>query len=173
MRAGGGWLYEGGIRAPLIVSWPGVTRAGSESDEPVISMDLFPTLLEMTGLKLSPDQHQDGVSMVPLLTESGDLERQAIFWHYPHYLAGNTRTGAVRAGDYKLIDWFEDDRLELYNLAEDIGEVNDLALKRPKSCASCSEDGGERRMPGCPHPTRSGHLRVDADLRDLRQWRQW
>ena len=139
LRAGKGWLYEGGIRAPLIVSWPGVTRAGSESDEPVISMDLFPTLLEMAGLKLSPDQHQDGVSLVPLLTESSDWERQAIFWHYPHYLAGNTPTGAVRAGDYKLIEWFEDDRVELYNLAEDIGEVNDLATQMPEKTEELRE----------------------------------
>ena len=131
LRAGKGWLYEGGIRAPLMVSWPGVVRGGSENDEPVISMDLFPTLLEMAVLKLLPDQHQDGTSLVPLLTESGDLEREAIFWHYPHYLAGNSPSGAVRAGDYKLIEWFEDDRVELYNLAEDIGEANDLASRLP------------------------------------------
>ena len=128
LRAGKGWLYEGGIRAPLIVSWPGVTRGGSENDEPIVSMDLFPTMLEMAGL-----------SMVPLLNESGDLERDAIFWHYPHYLAGNTPSGAVRSGDYKLIEWFEDDRVELYNLADDIGEVNDLAILLPEKTEELRE----------------------------------
>ncbi len=139
LRAGKGWLYEGGIRVPLIVSWPGVTRGGSESDEPVISTDLFPTMLEMAGLKPRPDQHQDGVSIVPLLTDSGSLEREAIFWHYPHYLAGNTPTGAVRAGNYKLIEWFEDDHVELYDLAEDIGEANDLATRMPQKTEQLRE----------------------------------
>ena len=157
LRAGKGWLYEGGIRAPLIVSWPGVTRGGSENEEPVISMDLFPTMLEMAGLKLRPDQHQDGVSMVPLLTESGDLGRDAIFWHYPHYLAGNTPSGAVRAGDYKLIEWFEDDRVELYNLAEDIGEVHDLTIPLPDKTEQLRESlqkwrkEADARMP-TPNP---------------------
>jgi arylsulfatase A-like enzyme len=128
LRAGKGWLYEGGIREPMIIKWPGVVRPGSTCSEVVTSTDFYPTMLQMAGLPLKPEQHLDGVSLVPLLKNEGRLNREAIYWHYPHYHgSGNRPSGAVRAGDYKLIEWYEDDSIELYNLKNDIGEKHNLA----------------------------------------------
>jgi arylsulfatase A-like enzyme/L-ascorbate metabolism protein UlaG (beta-lactamase superfamily) len=136
LRAGKGWLYEGGIREPMIIKWPGVTRAGSVCHEPVISTDFYPTMLEMAGLALRPLQHVDGVSLVPLLEGGLSLGRKAIYWHYPHYSnQGGGPAGAVRAGDFKLIESYEDNRLELYNIRQDVGEKNDLAAKMPEKAA--------------------------------------
>ena len=136
LRAGKGWLYEGGIREPMIVKWPGVVRDGSTCGEPVTSTDFYPTMLEMAGLPPKPEQHVDGVSLVPLLKQRGKPQRKAIYWHYPHYHgSGSKPSGAVRAGDYKLIEWYEDNSVELYNLKDDIGEKNDLAAKMPEKAA--------------------------------------
>ncbi|UCC96526.1 MAG: sulfatase [Phycisphaerales bacterium] len=136
LRAGKGWLYEGGIREPMIIKWPGVVRPGSLCSEPVTSTDFYPTMLQMAGLPLKPKQHVDGVSLVPLLRGKRKLKRQAIYWHYPHYHgSGNKPSGAVRAGDYKLIEWYGDNSVELYNLKNDIGEKDDLAVKMPVKAA--------------------------------------
>ena len=133
LRAGKGWLYEGGIREPMIIKWSGFVKANSECDVPVTSTDFYPTMLEMAGLQLKPEQHTDGKSLVPLLKQNGDLSREAIFWHYPHYHgSGSKPSAAVRAGDYKLIEWFEDGSVELYNLKNDIGEKNNLTEKMPQ-----------------------------------------
>ncbi|MBL7106172.1 MAG: sulfatase [Phycisphaerae bacterium] len=135
LRAGKAWLYEGGIREPMIVKWPSVVKESSVCNQPVISTDFYPTILEMAGLKQRPSQHLDGVSLVPLLKGNGNgkLDREAIFWHYPHYHSlGNTPAGAVRSGDYKLIEFYEDFNVELYNLKDDIGEKNNLAEKMPQ-----------------------------------------
>jgi arylsulfatase A-like enzyme len=116
----------------LIVKWPEVVEAGSQCSVPVTSPDFYPTLLEMAGLDLMPDQHCDGVSLVPLLKGGDSLDREAIFWHYPHYGNQGGRPGSsVRSGDYKLIEFFEDGRVELYNLREDIGEAHNLAQAKP------------------------------------------
>ena len=126
-------MYEGGIREPMIIRWPGVTRPGSTCDAPVISTDFYPTLLEMAGLPLRPQQHLDGCSLVPLLSKRATLEREALFWHYPHYgNQGGAPGGAVRAGDWKLIEWYEDGKLELYNLKQDLSEQHDLADQHPE-----------------------------------------
>lgn len=136
LRAGKGWLYEGGIREPLIVKWPGVVTPGSICSEPVLSTDFFPTMLEMAGLGQRPNQHQDGLSLVPLLKQDGSVDRNALFWHFPHYHgSGNRPSGAVRAGDYKLVEWFEDGQVELYNLSDDIGESRDLSDSMPAKTA--------------------------------------
>ncbi|MCK4292870.1 MAG: sulfatase-like hydrolase/transferase [Planctomycetes bacterium] len=136
LRAGKGWLYEGGIREPMIIKWPGVVKPGNLCSEPVTSTDFYPTMLEMAGLPLRPKQHVDGVSLVPLLKGKGKLKRKAIYWHYPHYHgSGNRPSGAVRAGDYKLIEWYENGAVELYNLRDDIGEKHDLAKKMPEKAA--------------------------------------
>lgn len=133
LRGGKGWLYEGGIREPYLIRWPGVTRPGSVCDVPVVSMDFYPTILDIAGLPLRPEQHLDGVSLVPLLKQEGDLARDALFWHYPHYSnQGGIPGGAIRVGDYKLIERFEDGRVHLYNLADDIGERHDLAEQMPE-----------------------------------------
>ena len=133
LRAGKGYLYEGGIREPLLIKWPGVTKPGSVSTVPVCSVDFYPTILAMADVKLQPGQVIDGVSLVPLLKQTGGLEREALYWHYPHYSnQGGKPGGAVRRGDLKLIEFYEDGKLELYNLRDDIGEANDLAAKMPE-----------------------------------------
>ena len=132
LRAGKGHVYEGGIRVPMIVCWPGVIKPGSVSSEPVSSVDFYPTILEMAGIQGDPNHNAevDGASLVPLLKGTGSPDREAIFWHYPHYSPqGGVPAAAVRQGDYKLLEFYEDDRLELYNLAEDIREKNNLADK--------------------------------------------
>lgn len=127
LRAGKGWLYEGGIRVPVIVRAPGVTKPGHESNEVVISTDFMPTILDLADLPPIPDQHQDGISLVPAL--SGEkLDRDTVYWHYPHYGNQGGRPGSVlRQGPWKLIDWHGDTELELYNLREDVGEQENLA----------------------------------------------
>jgi arylsulfatase A-like enzyme len=128
LRAGKGWVYEGGIREPMIVRWPGKTKPGSTCAVPVISTDFYPTMLEMARMKLRPKQHCDGVSIVPLLKGEKSLNRKAIYWHYPHrHGSGSVPSAAVRCGDWKLIEWYGDKRIELFNLADDIGETKDLA----------------------------------------------
>jgi len=137
LSEGKGWMYEGGTREPLIVKWPGATVPGSVCSVPVTSPDFYPTMLEMAGLPLMPLQHTDGVSIAPLLRGGGELAREAIFWHYPHYgNQGGTPGCSVRAGDYKLIEFFEDGRLELYNLRDDIEEDRNLAAAEPDIVAS-------------------------------------
>lgn len=133
LRAGKGWLYEGGIREPMIIKWPGVARPGGLCREPVISTDFYPTLLEIAGLPRCPDQHKDGVSLVPLLRGARQLGRRALYWHYPHYSPqGGAPSSAVRMGDYKLIEFYENNHIELYDLKKDIGEKHDLAAEMPK-----------------------------------------
>ena len=131
-REGKGHLYEGGIREPLIVRWPGVVQPGSVCRVPVSSIDFQPTMLEMAGCALKAGQAVDGESLVPVLKQAGQLKRDAIYWHYPHYSPqGGKPSSVVRCGDYKLIRFYEDSHTELYNLAEDVGEQNDLADKMP------------------------------------------
>lgn len=131
LRGGKGWLYEGGIREPMIILAPGLTKAGSTCDTPVISTDFYPTLLEIAGQSLPPQQQVDGMSLVPLL-KSKPLDRGPIFWHYPHYgNQGGAPGGAVRDGDWKLIEWYEGG-IELYNLANDLEEKHDLASQNPE-----------------------------------------
>ena len=122
-------FYEGGIRVPLIIKWPGITTPGSVSDVPVISNDIYPTLLEMAGLPLIPEQHIDGLSLVPLLKEEGDLERDALYWHFPHYAS---MCNVVRYKDWKLIESLEDGSVELFDLKNDLGEQHELSGANPE-----------------------------------------
>lgn len=140
LRAGKGWLYEGGIREPYLVRWPGVTKPGSVCDVPVISTDFYPTMLDIAGLPAKPKQHLDGVSLVPLLKGGEKLEREALYWHYPHYSnQGGFPGAAIRMGDWKLLERFEDGRVHLHNLKDDLGEKNDLAKKHPERVAKMRE----------------------------------
>jgi arylsulfatase A-like enzyme len=132
LRAGKGWLYEGGIRVPFVIRWTGVVQAGREIPDPAMTTDLFPTLLDLAGLPLQPAHHVDGISLGPLLRGSEFGEDRALFWHFPHYHgSGNRPSGAIRSGDFKLVEWFEDGRVELYDLASDPGEEDDLARRMP------------------------------------------
>jgi arylsulfatase A-like enzyme len=133
LRGGKGWMYEGGIREPMMIKWPGSGSEGSLSDVPVISTDFYPTILEITGLEAIPGQHMDGVSIAPLLTGNGNLQERPLFWHYPHYSNQGGKPGAaIRLRDFKLIEYFDPGWVELYNLAEDLGEKNNLAEKMPE-----------------------------------------
>jgi arylsulfatase A-like enzyme len=135
LRVGKGSCYEGGVRVPLIVYWPNVTKPGSESDVPTITMDIFPTLLEMTGQKLDAGAVCDGESLVPVLRDGETLTERPLFWHYPHYQhyqeGGTTPYSAIRRGDHKLIEFLADGKVELYNIKDDIGETKDLAASNP------------------------------------------
>jgi len=143
LRGGKGMLYEGGIRVPLVVRWPGVVKPNSRCDVPVIGVDFFPTIMEIAGIKKSVNQPIDGMSIVPLLKGEKTLKRDALFWHFPAYLQGKAEgardpyfrtrpAAAIRMGNWKLIEYFEDGALELYNLKDDIGEQNNLVSKFPE-----------------------------------------
>jgi arylsulfatase A-like enzyme len=122
-------LREGGIRVPMIVRWPGKIKAGSRCEFPLISNDFYPTILDMLDMPLIPGKHCDGMSFKPiLLGEKGSIDRQAIYWHYPH----SRFEGAIRMGDYKLVHFYKTGKSELYDLRKDIGELNDLSEKEPK-----------------------------------------
>jgi len=145
LRGSKGMLYEGGIRVPMAVRWPGVAAPGSVCEEPVIGIDLYPTLLEATKTKRPAKAQLDGSSLIPLLKDAeARLFRPALYWHFPAYLQGSTRrhgpfrttpSGAVRMGDWKLIEYFDDGTLELYNLTKDMGETSNLAKQQPKQTA--------------------------------------
>ena len=131
LRKEKGYLYEGGIRVPLIMRWPGKIEPGVISAEPVVSMDLYPTLLEVAGLEVPGEL--DGESLIPVLQSTGDLERDSLFFHYPNYAfhRGNRLGSAMRQGPYKLIENFDDGSLELYHLDEDMSEARNLAKADP------------------------------------------
>jgi arylsulfatase A-like enzyme len=139
LRAGKGTLYEGGIREPMIVRWPGVTEPGAVCDTPVISVDFFPTILDMAGVKPRV-KDVDGLSLVPLLKHRKPVHRHRLYWHYPHYHPGGAHpSGAVRDGDYKLIESYENGHVELYNLKTDISEADNLAEKMPEKARDLRE----------------------------------
>ena len=123
LRAGKGHLFEGGIREPLMIRWPGITRPGTLVDEPVSSIDFFPTICEAADV---PAGTVDGTSLLPIL-RGGRAAQRPLFWHYPHYSdQGGRPAGAVREGDWKLIEFYEDGRLELFHLVNDPGEQRNL-----------------------------------------------
>ncbi len=167
LRGGKGWLYEGGIREVFLIRWPGGTAPGSVCDEPVISTDFYPTILDLAGLPLKPEQHLDGVSLKGLLQEEESLKRDALYWHYPHYSnQGGIPGGAIRMGDWKLIERFEDGQVHLYHLKEDLGEKQDLAAKYPERVTAMRKQLHKwyqetdakflQAKPGGPQPWRPG-----------------
>jgi arylsulfatase A-like enzyme len=140
LRAGKGWLYEGGIREPMFIKWPGSVSQGRVSSVPVTSTDFYPTILEMADLDPMPEQHMDGISLVPLLTEASVPEQRPLFWHYPHYSNQGGKPGAaIRLGDYKLIEFFEFGDLELYDLKADPGESYDISEQMPEKVKEMGE----------------------------------
>ena len=133
LRAGKGWLYEGGIRVPLLIKGPGIDRPGRISDVPVVTTDLAATFMDLAGVEEAARKPLDGVSLLPLLRGQRMPEREAIFWHYPHYgNQGGSPGGAIRMRDWKLIEFYEDNRVELYDLKQDPGEQHDLTTREPR-----------------------------------------
>ncbi|MDA0346185.1 MAG: sulfatase [Verrucomicrobia bacterium] len=135
LRSGKGSLYEGGIRVPLIIRWPGVTKKSSQSDQLVHTADFYPTLLELAGLDGNEVHNKtvDGISLAPLLKRpTTTLERDTLYWHYPHYYQTTSPVSSIRQGKWKLLEFFEDKHLELYNLETDLGETQNLALEHPQ-----------------------------------------
>ena len=132
LRAGKGWMYEGGLRVPLVIRSPAVATPGAVCESYISSVDHYPTILDMAGLPPRPEQAVDGVSFAPLLRGEKGFQRGPIYWHYPHYgNQGGVPARAIRDGDWKFIEFFEDGRLELYNLADDLSEQRDLAQAEP------------------------------------------
>ena len=163
LRGSKGMLYEGGIRVPMIARWPGRVKAGTSCDVPVIGIDFYPTFLEIAGAPKPPGHILDGVSLVPLLTRRQALKRKSIFWHFPAYLEPYNKNqepwrmtpgGAVRQGDWKLIEFFEDGKVELYNLKDDISETNDLSKAKPEKTKELHRTLVEwRKSVNAPVPT--------------------
>jgi len=163
LRGSKGMLYEGGIRVPLVVRWPGRIEQGREIDTPVHGIDFLPTILEMAGVSIPVEDDVDGVSLLPLLGGEGAPARSTLYWHFPAYLQADqsvegpwrtTPVGAIRKGDWKLIEFFEDGRLELYNLRDDIGEEHDLADEMPEKVTELHADlVAWRRRVDAPVPT--------------------
>jgi len=142
LRANKGAYYEGGIRVPLIVKWPGVAQPGRVSAEPVTSTDLYPTLLAAAGQAPRPNQHRDGLNLQPVLAGSGSLGRAALYWHFPHYNEhpSSVPSSVIRKGSWKLIETFDPAGVELYNLADDLSEKNNLAAAQPTFAADLRRD---------------------------------
>jgi len=139
LRAGKGYQFEGGIREPYFIKVPGLTKGGEQCRTPVSGTDFYPTLLELAGLELRPDQHMDGLSLLPLLKGKSIPERNLI-WHYPHYgNQGGEPSSIIRKGDWKLIHYYEDEREELYNLLSDVEELSDVSEAHPERVKEMSE----------------------------------
>ncbi len=142
LRGAKGWFYEGGIREPLIINWPGKGESGTVCDVPVISVDFYPTILEMTGIPYnSGELVLDGKSLVPLVMGGNTLEDRALFWHFPHYSNHGQQSpcGVVRYGDYKLIEYYENFHVQLFNLKEDPSEQNNIAEENPEKVNELKE----------------------------------
>jgi arylsulfatase A-like enzyme len=132
LRSGKGYPYEGGIRVPLIIRWPDVVEAGSVCHVPVTSVDYFPTICEAAGVPLPADRVNDGLSLVPLLKQTGHLNRETIFWHFPHYRGRIVPYSIIRCGDWKLIKRYEGKTFELFDLKNDLSEKNDRCAEHPE-----------------------------------------
>lgn len=133
LRAGKGFCYEGGIRVPLVITGPEVASPGRSEDQPVVSMDFFPTILTLAGIG---HQENDGKSLLPVLIDQKKIDRDILFWHFPHYHGSGWVPGsALRKGDWKILIYYEDDRTELYNLANDPKEKTDVAAQNPELTA--------------------------------------
>lgn len=155
VRVGKGSAYEGGVRVPFIVKWPGVTKPGNTSDTPVWTGDIYATVLAGAGATPKPGQVIDGVNIRPLLDGSGKIDRDTIYWHYPHYHPGGaTPYSAIRHGDWRLVEFFEDGHVELYNLKDDPVEKIDLAKTMPEKAAELRQKlDAWRKQVGAQLPT--------------------
>jgi arylsulfatase A-like enzyme len=139
LRGGKGYQFEGGIREPYFIKVPWLDIAGKKSSVPVTGSDFYPTLLDLVGAGLKPEEHNDGVSLLPLLT-GGNIDERPLIWHYPHYgNQGGEPSSVIRLGDWKLIHYYEDGHEELYNLKNDLGETTSLTDTNPELAKQLSE----------------------------------
>jgi uncharacterized sulfatase len=174
LRGEKGGIYEGGVRVPLIVRWPGQVKPGSVCDTPVISTDFLPTLIEAAGINPPKEQIMDGTSLVPLLLGRGGVQRERIFLYFPDY-HHDFPGMAVRDGDYKLIESSEDGHIELYNLADDVGEQQNLVTTMPDKAAALTKRlhtwrealGAKQATPNPVYDPRRQHL-LDPDAEAVR-----
>ena len=159
LRAGKGWCYEGGIRVPLIIAGPEVANPGSVSEQPAVSMDYFTTILKLAGIN---HEQNDGINLVPLIKEEATIDRDVLFWHYPHYHGSAWKPGsALRKGDWKLVVHYEDNRIELFNLKNDPGETKDISGSNPEKLnelkklldRKLEETGGQMPQPNPDYVT--------------------
>lgn len=135
LRAGKGWLYEGGVRVPTIIRWPSVIKPGTVSKVAINSTDYYPTMLSIAGIGLRPKDHVDGYDLEPLLRDGKAPARKAFYWHYPHdHGAGNVPSGSILVGDYKLIQYFRSKKVELYKIDDDLSELRDISSQMPEKC---------------------------------------
>jgi arylsulfatase A-like enzyme len=177
LRSGKGSLYEGGTREPFIVRWPGQVKAGSSCNVPGIHVDIYPTLLELAGGKKPENYILDGESLVPLFKDgNAKLKREAIYQHFPGYLGAGENTwrttpvGLIQAGDWKLMEFFEDGRMELYNLKDDIGEQNNLAAKHPEKVKELhAKMIAWRKEVGAKMPTKNEPKAVSAEKTEAKK----
>ena len=174
LRGGKGFLYEGGIREPLIVCWPHHTQAGSVSDVPVISTDYLPTILNMVGVPVPKEYPGDGVNLAPLLEKKPDeaAANRALYWHFPQYSNHGAQSpgGAIRYGDYKLLEYFENNKVQLFNLRKDPGEQHDLVASEPakvKELTAMLHAWRKKVNANMPVP----NPKYDPSLKD--QWQNW
>jgi arylsulfatase A-like enzyme len=184
-RAGKGFVYEGGLRIPLLVRWPGHVPAGKVVDDPVINTDWLPTLVELAGLPVPSGL--DGVSLAALLTGQGPAPKRSLFWHFPHYTnQGSRPSGAMREGNWMFVEYYDDQKAELYDLSSDPGEAHDLSTRNPERSALMRTElaawqisvGAQENRPNPdfdPEKYRELYIDVDAsrfkpDQADQRQW---
>jgi arylsulfatase A-like enzyme len=166
LKGAKGMLYEGGIRVPLFVKWPGKSKPGSINTTPVIGVDFYPTFLEFAGIKDPLNKEVDGLSFAPLVKQTGTIKRDAIYWHFPAYLEGSNNVNkipdsfrtrpvsAIRSGDFKLLEFYEDSHLELYNIKNDIGEKHDLSTVQQEKLKELHEKLDTwRKSVNAPIPT--------------------
>jgi arylsulfatase A len=165
LREGKGYLYEGGIRDPLVVKWPKGVKAGTVTDQVACSIDFFPTILELCGIKSAGKF--DGMSLLPIF-KGEKLADRAIYWHYPHYAnQGGRSGGAVRRGDYKLIEFYEDDRRELFDVKKDISESRNLIIEKPGIVKELSEMlDSWRKEVGARMPTPNPNYKPNPQAKD-------
>jgi arylsulfatase A-like enzyme len=168
LRGGKGYQFEGGIRVPFFIKVPWLNQQGEENHTPVTGADFYPTFLELTGLELRPDEHQDGVSLVPFLN-GGSIEDRSLIWHYPHYgNQGGQPSSIIRLGDWKLIHYYEDGREELYNLKNDLEEINNVAGENQEMVKLLSENlFAYLNEVGARFPTRDPEYSEELERRHL------
>ncbi len=140
LRSGKGYPYEGGIREPFIVRWPGKVKAGTVDHTPVCSIDCLPTICDAAGVEIPKDRPIDGKNLMPLIKQTGSLDRDALYWHFPHYRHGNSPYSIIRKGDWKLIKHYVGPKFELFNLKEDLSEKHNLAKSNPKKLKELHAD---------------------------------